>query len=790
MTRTPSPPGNGSDSAASAIPPPPPSGAGWPERLARHGVQLLLFLLVALAVTFFFPPWTGFRVSTYEAGMVSEEDVIASLSFGVPKSLDELQFERSSAALTVPPTFELHPEAADSMAVSLVQFFEAVEAVEGEDDPALALDELLLEVGLALSEDQKEIVRDPEVQALLAETGARAVEDLMPDGVLDDAARLGPSSTGRVLVVSPEGGERYITQDSVLNSSAFYERAAQLLPEETGSEVNELLRMSLIRFMDPTLRYDPASTQEDRDAARRAVSVLRASVLEGEAVVRANQQLGEPEIERLRAYEEALRTEGQLEDSELQLRGFLASMAMYLLVLAIFGILLYFYRPDVYWRRRWLVLLGILVLFFTGISGLVARYELPAELLPIAFVSLAVAVLWDGRLALGLAATMAAIIGMQEPFEGVQAWLPVWVAGSAAALFVRAVRRRAQTWVFIAIIFFAYAGTIVALGVLASRSAEGIMYSLGYAGINSVVSAILAMGFLPVFEWFTGITTDQTLLEWADPNRPLLKRLSMEAPGTYAHSINVANLAETAANAIGANGLLCRVGVYYHDVGKVLKPQYFIENQPGGRNPHDKLNPAMSAAIVRAHVTEGTRLAKEAGLPGVLIDFITEHHGTQEISFFYEEVRHDVEEGDAEVDPAEFRYPGPRPRSKETAIVMFADSIESATRTLKDPTPDRIRDLIDTIVDTKLEHGQLDEAPVTLRELGVIRDQFQKVLVGMYHRRIDYPSTRHLTDAGAPEASDPSGAASEDGVGALHPTADVGDWSSAQSDAPGAGDGT
>ena len=371
MTRTPSPPGNGSDSAASAIPPPPPSGAGWPERLARHGVQLLLFLLVALAVTLFFPPWTGFRVSTYEAGMVSEEDVIASLSFGVPKSLDELQFERSSAALTVPPTFELHPEAADSMAVSLVQFFEAVEAVEGEDDPALALDELLLEVGLALSEDQKEIVRDPEVQTLLAETGARAVEDLMPDGVLDDAARLGPSSTGRVLVVSPEGGERYITQDSVLNSSAFYERAAQLLPEETGSEVNELLRLSLIRFMDPTLRYDPASTQEDRDAARRAVSVLRASVLEGEAVVRANQQLGEPEIERLRAYEEALRTEGQLEDSELQLRGFLASMAMYLLVLAIFGILLYFYRPDVYWRRRWLVLLGILVLFFTGISGLV-----------------------------------------------------------------------------------------------------------------------------------------------------------------------------------------------------------------------------------------------------------------------------------------------------------------------------------------------------------------------------------------------------------------------------------
>ena len=787
MTRTPSSPDSGAFPVASAAASP--FGDRWPERLARHWVQLLLFLLVALAVTLFFPPSTGFRVSPYEVGMVSEEDVIASLSFGVPKSLEELQFERSSAALTVPPTFELRPEAVDSMATSLARFFEAVAEVEGEDDPPLVLDELLLEVGLALSQDQKEILRDPEVQTLVAETGTRAVEDIMPEGVLDDAARLAPSSTGRILVVSPEGGERYITQDSVLNSSAFYERAAQLLPDETSSEVNELLRLSLIRFMDPTFRYDAAATQEDRDAARRAVSVLRASVLEGEAIVRANQQLGEPEIERLRAYEEALRTEGQLENSGFQLRGFVASMAMNLLVLAILGFLLYFYRPDVYGNFRWLVLLGLVILFFIGISGLVARYELPAELLPIAFVSLAVAVLWDGRFALGLTATMAAIIGMQEPFASAQAWLPVWVGGSAAALFVRAVRRRAQTWIFIAIIFSAYAGTIVALGVMASRSVEGIMYSLGYAGINSVVSAILAMGFLPVFEWFAGITTDQTLLEWADPNRPLLKRLSMEAPGTYAHSISVANLAEAAANAIGANGLLCRVGVYYHDVGKMLKPQHFIENQLGGSNPHDRLKPAVSAAIIRGHVTGGARLARAAGLPELLIDFITEHHGTQEISFFYEAAMRDVGEEDDEVAPADFRYPGPKPRSKETAIVMLADSIESATRMLRDPTAERIRDLIDAIVDTKLEHGQLDEAPVTLRELAVTREQFEKVLKGIYHRRIEYPSTRHLTDAHEPGASGPSEAASGSRAGAAPTPADPADPARVPSDAPATGEG-
>jgi putative nucleotidyltransferase with HDIG domain len=308
-------------------------------------------------------------------------------------------------------------------------------------------------------------------------------------------------------------------------------------------------------------------------------------------------------------------------------------------------LLCYFFRPDVYLNARWMLLLGVLILVFTGTAGLVARNQLPPEVLPIAFVSLAVAVLWDGRLALIVAATLAVLAGTQEPFRAVDAWLPIFVAGAAAALSVRAVRRRAQTWIFIAIIVGAYAAVLTSLGVLLDREAGQVLESIAWAGGNSVLSAILAMGFLPVFEWFTRITTDQTLLEWADPNRPLLKRLSMEAPGTYAHTINLANLSEGAANVIGANGLLCRVGVYYHDVGKVLKPQYFIENQPGGRNPHDKLKPATSAAIVREHVTEGVKLAEEANLPDVLVQFIPEHHGTQEISFFYQKAKEELSEG-------------------------------------------------------------------------------------------------------------------------------------------------
>lgn len=263
--------------------------------------------------------------------------------------------------------------------------------------------------------------------------------------------------------------------------------------------------------------------------------------------------------------------------------------------------------------------------------------------------------------------------------------------------------------------------------------------SMGAGVTNAIVASLLAIGFLPLLESFTGITTDQTLLELSDLNRKLLKRLSLEAPGTYAHTVNVANLAEAASSAIGANGLLARVGAYYHDIGKLAKPQYFIENQPRGRNPHDKLKPATSASIIRAHVAEGLKLAEADRLPEVVKRFIPEHHGTQEIAYFYNRAKE--ADPDGQVNPTEFVYTGPKPQMKETAILMLADAVESATRVLQDPTPARIRELTDRLVAQKIAEGQLDEAPLTLREIGIIKDSLVNVLTGMYHHRIDYPTT-------------------------------------------------
>jgi len=732
----------------------------------------LLLLLVAVAVTLFIPQPRGQRVGTYQIGIVAGEDVIASMAFEIPKNTEELERERTAAAATVPPTFRFDAQAAPRMARAVEGFFAAVAAVEQAQNPADALDAILEDLGLEVSDSQRARLREPDTRELLQTTALRAVTEVLPLGVLDESAPIDPGTPG-ILIQEVSGVERIEAQDAVLTSREFFEQAARLLPAGVRPEVAELLRLTLIRFLDATLRYDEAATEMDRGVARRAVSTIKATVLEGEAVVRANQQIGAAELERLRAYEEALRTEGDLEDRAFDFGGVLAGIVLNFVLLGVFGFLVFLYSPDVYGNFRWLILLGFLVVAFAGGAGIVARNAaLPPESLPIAFVALAVAVLWDGRLALILVGTLAALIGAQSPFRDVHAWLPVFVAGSAAALSVRAVRRRAQTWIFAAIIAAAYAAVVLTLGVLTAQGLPSLATSLSWTTGNALVSAILAMGFLPVFEWFTRITTDQTLLEWADPNRPLLKKLSMEAPGTYAHTISVANLAEAAANAIGANGLLTRVGVYYHDVGKMLKPQYFIENQPTGRNPHDKLKPATSAAIVMEHVTEGIRMAEEANLPDVLIDFIPEHHGTQEIAYFFERAKKEAEaEGEEPPDREVYRYPGPRPQRKETAIAMLSDSIESAARVLQDPTPDRVRDLIDSIVNDKIRQGQLDESPLTLREIGMIKDQLHKVLMSVYHHRIDYPATRHLTEspsqapapqAGREEGGRPQGTADEE----------------------------
>ncbi|MEX0748285.1 MAG: HDIG domain-containing metalloprotein, partial [Rhodothermales bacterium] len=250
---------------------------------------------------------------------------------------------------------------------------------------------------------------------------------------------------------------------------------------------------------------------------------------------------------------------------------------------------------------------------------------------------------------------------------------------------------------------------------------------------------ILAYPLLWVFERVFDVTTDLTLLELSDTNRPLLKELSLRAPGTFNHSLQVANLAEGAADAVGANALLTRVGALYHDIGKMLKPEYFVENQRPGTNPHTQLKPRMSALIIASHVKEGLEMGRQYKLPQRVLDFIPMHHGTTRIEFFYRKALDQRKDGDPEILESEFRYPGPRPHSKETGILILADSVEAASRSLSDPTHKRLESLIEMIFTARIEDGQLDRTDLTFRDLDQIKETFLSMLLGIYHVRVKYP---------------------------------------------------
>jgi putative nucleotidyltransferase with HDIG domain len=258
-------------------------------------------------------------------------------------------------------------------------------------------------------------------------------------------------------------------------------------------------------------------------------------------------------------------------------------------------------------------------------------------------------------------------------------------------------------------------------------------------GIGSGIAAsILALGTLPVWEYMFGIITPIRLIELSNPNQPLLRRLLMEAPGTYHHSIIVGNLAESAAEAVGANGVLARVGAYYHDIGKLSRPYYFRENQLSADNPHDRLDPALSANIIISHARDGVRLAQKYKVPKVLQDFMLQHHGTTPVIYFYHKSKNNNDNSqDVKLD--DFRYGGPKPQSPETAIVMLADTVEAAVRSMQEPTPEKIDDLIRKLIREKLEDGQLDECRLTLKDLDTIATAFKNTICGIFHERVEYP---------------------------------------------------
>ena len=300
------------------------------------------------------------------------------------------------------------------------------------------------------------------------------------------------------------------------------------------------------------------------------------------------------------------------------------------------------------------------------------------------------------------------------------------------------------------------------------------LYVAAFAIIGALISSMLVSAFTPIFETLFHYTTNIKLLELANLNSPLLKDLMIKAPGTYHHSVVVGNLAEAAAEAIGANPLLARVAAYYHDIGKSAKPQYFIENMHGGENRHDKLSPHMSALILISHVKEGESLARERHLGQPIIDVIRQHHGTALIKFFYEKAKTQAESSGQHIEEQEFRYPGPKPQTREAGLVMLADAVEAASRTLVNPTPDRIQGMVQKLINRIFSDGQLDECELTLKNLHEIARSFNRILGAIFHHRIDYPEPVHKGTNGGKKPHADSGKEQSEKTPHPHPPAQKG----------------
>lgn len=701
-------------------------GVGF--HLARWGWVLVLAAVARVGF-----PTIGRDVATpLEPGEVAPRDMVAPFSFVVNKTDAEVEREAEVLARSARPIYEFQQRAADSAAAALRALFTAITAAAPRGGAAIIAAAAEFGVELTLPEAQY-LGRAPQRTAV-----ASALDSLLGRTLAQGVTGPGALQIEEApeLIVRRGGTEIAVRREAVPSYTEYFARARALHPDPrspTGDAVYLRLVGHLFR---PTLVLNRVESERRRDELRRTVDRSKYVVRGGERIVAAHEVVTSEQHERLVAlHQELLRRGATTSRSPGGVAGLLLRDA---LLLGIFWVLMLFYRRETYRSFRQVSVIAVLFGLVLLGAALVARTEpTHPELIPLPLAAVMLTVLLNGRVSMIAALVLAFVIGSQPIFHETPALFLCAVGGVTAALSVRSLRRR--THLYAAIL-------VVGLGYLVGATVLGLMSDWGWREIgarvllgffNGTVSASLALLLLPQAEALTRITTDLTLLELSDQSHPLLRRLSLEAPGTYSHSMSMANLVEAACNRVGANGLLGRVGCYFHDIGKLGNPTFYVENQKG-KNPHDRIPARQSAEILKGHVTEGLRLAEAAGLPAVVRAFIPEHHGTAEITYFLDRARR---RGDAVTGGNTYNYPGPKPQSVETAVAMLADSVEASLRVLEDVTPERITEVIDHLVRARLAAGQLDEAPLTLQQIELIKEEFQRMLTGMYHGRIDYPES-------------------------------------------------
>ncbi|CDI50204.1 HDIG domain-containing protein [Clostridium tetani] len=525
-----------------------------------------------------------------------------------------------------------------------------------------------------------------------------------------------------------------ISDGSVGDNSDDIKKAREFITEKINdSTLNKKSLKNLATTMaysqiKPNFFYDEEKTEELREETKKRAPVI---IKKGQIIVKEGEPVTKAQIDILAKL-------GLLNSKDsFEWYIYLSLGILIALVMTIQWIYIRKFKREIFDDVSKLILINIFTCMFVTFARILSKQPF---LIPLACIPMLFTLLIDGKLSLVVNGLTCILISCAVEFN-VEITLLAIINVLSISIILKKMQERND--ILYSVLYISIVNVILTFsaGVLLSNNTIDVVKKAGFSLIGSLLSGIFTIGFLPFFESTFDIVTTIKLLELSNPNNPLLKKLLMEAPGTYHHSVLVGNLAEVAAEQVGGSPVLARVASYYHDIGKIKRPYFFKENQLGNDNPHDKINPNLSTLIITAHVKDGIELAEEYKIPKVIRDVIEQHHGTTLVKYFYITMKNSMENPE-EIKEEDFRYAGPKPESKEAAIIMLADSVEAAVRSISDPTKGKIEEMVNNIIKGRLNEGQLDNCDLTLKDIDKIRNSFVKILLGIYHQRIEYPTDK------------------------------------------------
>jgi putative nucleotidyltransferase with HDIG domain len=673
--------------------------------------RVFLMYLAILIITSQYPQFGAFKYDFEQGKPWGYEDLTAPASFPIKKSDEELQKEREQMRSEVAPYYVWRSTVAEAVKVDF-----------GED--------LIDELGNLSGQPTDQFKRDS-IRAL--SKGTSMLRHVYERGVirLDDGHKPYDPTFKINLVQDNELSE--------VRLERFYSEPQALkyiddqLAEVQG-HVRQILTATLKRNLQPNVVFDSATTNRVVREALNQISEYRGAVQKDEAIIRYGEIVTPEKYQKLVSLRKFMESQYGERNRLMVAAGYFLVTA---LLLTIFGFFVFNFSPDVFRSTRKILFILVLIVGMLLIVSWAAKAEIPSYyVLPFCIVPITLRTFFGTRLSLYAHLITVLLAGFFLPV-GIEYITLNLVAGMVAIFTNIKVHYWSQFFITIGFILLTYVVGFMGIVLIQEGSFMQLQWlDFGWLSIN-VFLTLLAYPLIPIFEKLFGYVSDITLMELGDLNKPLLKDLQIKAPGTFQHSLQVSNLAEAAASEIGANALLVKVGSLYHDIGKMQNPVYFIENQSTKYNPHDNLPFDESAKVIIAHVKKGVDLAKKHNLPDILIDFIRTHHGTSRVEYFYRSYIKSFPESD--VDENIFKYPGPLPYSKETAVVMMADTVEATARSMKEPTAETLDKLVDNLVNSKVEQQQFVKSNITFKEIEEVKAIFKKMLKSIYHVRIEYP---------------------------------------------------